>query len=96
MPRQGARAIENFFASFAFFTSKWSYRRVTGPQNKIFIKNQLLYIRQKSTVVYSSKIKLLIYGIVLTYAVRYNQESSNMQDQFLPELAEDKTAWEDF
>jgi hypothetical protein len=37
-----ARAIKKkFFAGFAFFTSKWNYCRVTGPQNKIFIKNQL-------------------------------------------------------
>jgi hypothetical protein len=35
-----------FYAGFSFFTSKWNYCRVTGPQNKIFIKNQLtlLYI----------------------------------------------------
>jgi hypothetical protein len=37
-----ARAIKKkFFAGFPFFTSKWNYCRVTGPQNKIFIKNQL-------------------------------------------------------
>jgi hypothetical protein len=37
-----AHALKNFFfAGFPFFTSKWNYRRVTGPQNKIFIKNQL-------------------------------------------------------
>jgi hypothetical protein len=37
-----ARAIKKFvFAGFAFFTSKWNYCRVTGPQNKIFVKNQL-------------------------------------------------------
>jgi hypothetical protein len=37
-----ACAIEKFcFARFAFFTSKWNYCRVTGPQNKIFINNQL-------------------------------------------------------
>jgi hypothetical protein len=37
-----ARAIQKiFFAGFLFFTSKWNYCRMTGPQNKIFIKNQL-------------------------------------------------------
>jgi hypothetical protein len=37
-----ARAIKkNFLAGFPFFTSKLNYCRVTGPQNKIFIKNQL-------------------------------------------------------
>jgi hypothetical protein len=36
-------AIEKkfFFVGLALFTSKWNYCRVTGPQNKIFIKNQL-------------------------------------------------------
>jgi hypothetical protein len=37
-----ARTIKKiFFAGFPFFTSKWNYCRVTGPQKKIFIKNQL-------------------------------------------------------
>jgi hypothetical protein len=42
-PRQGERARSKkfFFAGFRFSTSKWNYCRVTGPQNKIFIKNQL-------------------------------------------------------
>jgi hypothetical protein len=35
---------KNFFAGFPFFTSKWNYCRVTGPQNKIFIKNQLTLV----------------------------------------------------
>jgi hypothetical protein len=37
-----ARSIKkNFCVGFPFFTSKWNYCRVIGPQNKIFIKNQL-------------------------------------------------------
>jgi hypothetical protein len=36
---------KNFLAAFPFFTSKWKYCRVTGPQNKIFIKNQLTLMR---------------------------------------------------
>jgi hypothetical protein len=32
---------KNFWAVFACFTSKLNYCRVTGPQNKIVIKNQL-------------------------------------------------------
>jgi hypothetical protein len=41
----GARAIEKLFlACFEFFTSKWNYCRVTGPLNKIFIKNQLTLV----------------------------------------------------
>jgi hypothetical protein len=40
-----ARTIEKFFfASFAFFTFKLNYCRVTGPQNKIFNKNKLTLI----------------------------------------------------
>jgi hypothetical protein len=35
---------KNFFAGLPFFTSKWNYSRVTGPQNKIFIKNQLTLV----------------------------------------------------
>jgi hypothetical protein len=45
-PGRASTIETNFFAGFAFFTSKWNYCRVTVPQNKIFIKNQLtlLYI----------------------------------------------------
>jgi hypothetical protein len=51
-----AHAIKkNFFAGFAFFTSKWNYCRVTGPQNKIFIKNQL-------TLIYST-VSIYIYDL---------------------------------
>jgi hypothetical protein len=40
-----AHAIKQiFFAGFPFFTSKLNYCRVTGPQNKIFIKNQLTLV----------------------------------------------------
>jgi hypothetical protein len=46
-----ARAIKKFFfAGFAFFTSKWNYCRVTGPQNKIFIKNQLTLVQGRQRV----------------------------------------------
>jgi hypothetical protein len=45
-----------FFAGFPFFTSKWNYFRVTGPQNKIFIKNQLtLMYKYKEKSFYSTR-----------------------------------------
>jgi hypothetical protein len=37
-----AHTIEKIYFRFRiFYISKWNYCRVTGPQNKIFIKNQL-------------------------------------------------------
>jgi hypothetical protein len=67
-----ARTVEKFFfAGFAFFTSKWNYCRVTGPQNKIFIQNQLtLMCRAQSGIECMS---LLVsgesrpHGFFLTY-----------------------------
>jgi hypothetical protein len=56
------RAIKTFFlAGFPFFTSNWIYCRVTGPQNKIFIKNQL-------TLVYMSAFPC-IFGTTAEYTV---------------------------
>jgi hypothetical protein len=62
-----ARAIKKiFFAGFPFFTSKWNYCRVTGPQNKIFIKNQLTLIHMPiDTLQYR-----LLFGFFLLHTDR--------------------------
>jgi hypothetical protein len=56
MPGRAREIKKIFFASFLFFTSKLNYCRVTGPQNKIFIKNQL-------TLVYSTVRVYRVYRV---------------------------------
>jgi hypothetical protein len=75
-----ARATKKiFFAGFPFFTSKWNYCRVTGPQNKIFIKNQLTLLCS------ASNMRVINMWVWRRHAFRSaSSQTNNSQSLFVP------------
>jgi hypothetical protein len=80
------RAIKTFvFAGFPFFTSKWNYCRVTGPQNKIFIKNQLtlldiLYSRMRRKGWQSGRMRTGMTECMSGHKVEWGEMDDRMHD----------------